>query len=80
MNQPAFPIADPFAVKSPSNQADALRLQNGMTLLDYFAAKAMQAALESNHPIALQFSHADRAELAYNQAEAMMAERAKRGL
>lgn len=40
---PAFPIADPFAVKCPSTTSDALQLQRGMTLRDYFAAKAMQS-------------------------------------
>ena len=44
-NQPAFPIADPFSIKCPSTEEDALRLRNGMTLRDYFAAKAMQAYL-----------------------------------
>ncbi len=39
---PAFPVADPFAVKCPPTDAEALRLQQGMTLRDYFAAKAMQ--------------------------------------
>jgi hypothetical protein len=37
---PAFPVADPFAVKCPRTDADALRLQQGMTLRDYFATKA----------------------------------------
>jgi hypothetical protein len=39
---PAFPVADPFAVKCPSTDSEALRLQQGMTLRDYFAAKALQ--------------------------------------
>jgi hypothetical protein len=77
-NQPAFPIADPFAVKSPSNQADALRLRNGMTLLDYFAAKAMQGMWAS--PIGVDWDNHAIAEEAYRMAEAMMAERVKHGL
>ena len=39
---PAFPVADPFAVKCPPTDAEALRLQHGMTLRDYFAAKALE--------------------------------------
>lgn len=42
---PAFPVADPFAVKCPSTDVEALRLQQGMTLRDYFAAHAMQGLL-----------------------------------
>jgi hypothetical protein len=29
---PAFPISDPFSVKGPATEADALRLRDGMTL------------------------------------------------
>lgn len=46
-NEPAFPIADPFAVKGPKTEAEALRLQQGMYLRDYFAAKALQGWLAS---------------------------------
>lgn len=42
---PAFPVADPFAVKCPPTDAEALRLQQGMTLRDYFAAKAMPTVI-----------------------------------
>ncbi len=34
----AFPVADPFAVKCPKTTDEAMRLQSGMTLRDYFAA------------------------------------------
>ena len=42
---PAFPVADPFAVKCPPTDSEALRLQQGMALRDYFAAKAMQGVI-----------------------------------
>ena len=54
--------------------------QEGMTLRDYFAAKAMQAWLstftESRHP-AENGGLADFAKGAYAVADAMLAERAK---
>ena len=49
---------------------------NGMTLRDYFAAKAMQAA--ATNPIGADgFTFSERAEWAYQQADAMLKERAK---
>ena len=36
---PAFPIVDPFSVKGPGNETEALRLRNGMTLRQYAAIK-----------------------------------------
>lgn len=70
---PAFPVADPFAVKCPRTDADALRLQQGMTLRDYFAAKAMQATVQawistSQYPITDEIV----AENAYGIADAML--------
>lgn len=58
-NQPAFPTSD--------------TLYGGMSLLDYFAAKAMQAAIING--ILGAGAIADRS---YNQAEAMMVERKRR--
>ena len=40
---PAFPLADSCCEYGNTNRSDA----NGMTLRDYFAAKAMQAVLTS---------------------------------
>lgn len=66
-NEPAFPIKQPLT-------NDAL----GLTMLDYFAAKALQGMWAS--PVGVDWdNHAIAAE-AYRSAEAMMAERAKRGL
>lgn len=62
---PAFPVADPFAVKCPSTDVEALRLQQGMTLRDYFAAKAMQM-LRSD--LSVDWT----AERAYEMADAML--------
>jgi hypothetical protein len=42
---PAFPVADPFIAMNPKTEAEAKRLQGGMTMRDYFAAKAMQAVI-----------------------------------
>ncbi|ARK86083.1 hypothetical protein [Burkholderia pseudomallei] len=41
---PAFPVADPFAL-NPRDKAEMERLASGMTLRDYFAAKAMAGML-----------------------------------
>jgi hypothetical protein len=49
---------------------------HGMTLRDYFAAKAMQAAA-TNPTGADGFTFSQRAAWAYQQADAMLAERAK---
>lgn len=63
--QSAFPVTDAYTVST----------ERGMTLRDYFAAKAMAALLsrtdyESN-------SYQDVAEMAYIAADAMMLERDK---
>jgi hypothetical protein len=47
----------------------------GMTLRDYFAAKAMQGMLSASNPILTKI--ADIAEGAYEIADAMLAERSK---
>jgi hypothetical protein len=57
-NPPAFPND---AVKDPFDKA-------GMTLRDYFAAKAMQAFLTSNRDLSWQ----ELGALSYDAADAMM--------
>lgn len=47
---PAFPVADPFCGAGPNSVAEAVRLRNGMSLRDYFAAKAMQGELAAQTP------------------------------
>ena len=70
---PAFPVADPFAVKCPSTDVEALRIQQGMTLRDYFAAKAMQGIMAGRFPIMLEPDAEHKvAEAAYIQADAML--------
>ncbi|WP_431290427.1 hypothetical protein [Burkholderia cepacia] len=71
---PAFPIADPFAL-NPRDKADMERLASGMTLRDYFAAKAMAAHIsrfqaEEN---SIDFPRDDTiAQWAYEHADAMI--------
>jgi phage head maturation protease len=60
---PAFPVGEEALIRN---------LQ-GATLRDYFAAKAMQGVLASDADVVtLLMNHADRAEFAYNQADAML--------
>lgn len=44
---------------------------SGMTLRQYFAAKALQGILSTEQ--GLKLTHAERAEFAHNQADAMIA-------
>ena len=74
-NQPAFPIADPFSIKCPSTEEDALRLRNGMTLRDYFAAKAMQAYLTHQQILGTDLNTV--AKWSYNVADTMLKVRGK---
>ena len=46
-NIPAFPIADPFIAMKPQTEEEAKQLQGGMTLRDYFAAKALYFCLKN---------------------------------
>jgi hypothetical protein len=70
---PAFPIADPFAVKGPKNEAEALRLQSGMTLRDYFAIRAFQTRLAKYNDWTLT----ELTEQSYADADAMLEARKK---
>jgi len=62
-NEPAFP-------GEISQNTTISRQWSGMTLRDYFAAKAMEV-------FAVDYSYEKTAESAYMQADAMMRERAK---
>ncbi len=66
-NPPAFP--QPIASNDFAHSTDSVRA--GMTLLDYFAGQALAGYLDNDTP-------PGAASLAYQAAEAMMAERAKR--
>ena len=74
---PAFPVHAPFIAHQPGTVDLAQRLAEGMTLRDYFAAKALPAA----YNWALEYPEEDHwtltASEAYNMADAMLAERAK---
>jgi hypothetical protein len=67
---PAFPIADPFIAMKPQTEKEAKLLQGGMTLRDYFAAKAMAAFLIDADMTRSQVT--DFAESSYIMADAMM--------
>jgi len=67
---PAFPVADPFACNAPKTMAEALRIANGMTLRDYFAAKAMQGSLAGK---TFDFEEIElEAKMAYEISDAML--------
>ena len=72
---PAFPVTDPSWIE-PRNVAESKRAAEGMTLRDYFAAMAMQAAA-TNSVGAASLTFAERANWAYIQADAMLVERNK---
>ena len=73
MNPPGFPRP---AVFTQTHGLASVAL-DGMTLLDYMAAKAMQGIVASDTEVALLMNHADRAEFSYHQANAMILERQK---
>lgn len=72
---PAFPriteIQDPLSVSWERPRYSKVLSQDGMTLRDYFAAKAMQAAA-TNPTGAEGFTFEERAAWAYQQADAML--------
>jgi hypothetical protein len=59
-NQPAFPTENAYMVST----------QQGMTLRDYFASKAMQGLLTAE--IVGEYSNEHVADIAYRIADAMM--------
>lgn len=68
------PAYDPVKGKNVEPGAKEVYVQIGMSLRDYFAAKAMQAAA-TNPAGADGFTFEQRAEWAYQQADAMLKER-----
>lgn len=72
---PAFPVSDVMALE-PRTTAEMVQLAHGMTLRDYFAAKALQGFMANkNRPTS--FSPEDDATYFYAIADAMLLERAK---
>lgn len=62
MDIPEFPKTPFIEIGTP---------QNGMTLRDYFAAKAMEVSIgDATRPPA--YTYADKAKYAYEMADAMM--------
>lgn len=87
-NPPAFPVperpASRQALACGEKQRTAPASANGMTLRDYFAAKAMQVVAQDDSWRDNQYVPQDglscmenNARLAYQIADAMLAERAK---
>lgn len=75
---PAFPVSDLFGME-PASPDHAFRLASGMSLRDYFAAKAMQGLiLNSQGTQGYDFAliQSTGAELAYEFADAMLKARA----
>ena len=71
-NPPAFPhVADILQIAGNSAVVKTLT-QNGMTLRDYFAAKAMQAAITGCATRGEVGLYSNWANLAYEMADAML--------
>ncbi len=70
---PAFPR--PFSKNGEYSDSSKHHAQDGMTLRDYFAAKAMQGW--TANPLPNDSSIQDVAAWAYRQADAMLAARTK---
>lgn len=75
---PAFPAPEAGIARFGEGNADAFM---GMSLRDYFAAKAMHmfhgTDITCERDIRRRFDFTDAASLAYQYADAMLAERAK---
>ena len=72
---PAFPQGELDATRGYTQLKAAAEC--GMTLRDYFAAKAMQGEIAAVHSVSGAWNPKSCAELAYEFADAMLAERAK---
>jgi hypothetical protein len=66
---PAFPAGERYELK------EGWRLEEGMTLRDYFAAKALQGMMASRSPNSPRFHPEDDAAYVYAVADAMLKER-----
>jgi hypothetical protein len=69
---PAFPRAPFEYIDNGSGLDWAVREQSGMTLRDYFAAKAMQGLLAQSQGTALGSAVEAAADYAYAMADAML--------
>lgn len=73
---PAFPRQH---ANADADKPGFVRGHEGMTLRDYFAAKAMQSLLNSGYEDGFEEDCKGLATLAYEIADAMLAEREKGG-
>lgn len=75
--QPAFPVADyDHQTFQPATVEDSKRQLSGMTLRDYFAAKALTTVPAYGHEDVATWAPEDFAKHAYAIADAMLATRA----
>lgn len=73
---PAFPVADyDHMVFEPKTVAETKRDLSGMTLRDYFAAKALSTVSAYGHKDVSTWAPADFAQHAYAIADAMITAR-----
>lgn len=70
-------MINPVKTKPENPPAFPNEYDSGMTLRDYFAAKAMQGYLRDEHHDGPVVDYGDVAEIAYAIADAMLAERSK---
>ncbi|MCK1788271.1 hypothetical protein L9Z73_29365 [Pseudomonas sp. TNT11] len=74
--QPAFPVADyDHQTFKPATVDEARRQLSGMTLRDYFAAKALSTVQAYSHEDVATWAPEDFAKHAYTLADAMLAAR-----
>jgi hypothetical protein len=73
----AFPEVRTDTVGSRGDYRQETYSVGGMTLRDYFAAKAMHAMYVAALPTGKQTAYTEVAKVAYFAADAMLAERAK---
>ncbi len=74
---PAFPTASSEWTNERNGDTGGEPAQEGMTLRDYFAAKAMQAAIHAAISGGANIGDSKIASLSYVMASAMLAERDK---
>ncbi|MFJ4113773.1 hypothetical protein [Pseudomonas sp. NPDC089758] len=72
---PAFPVSYDHDTFQPSHVDEAKQLMSGMTLRDYFAAKALQGLCAD--PNTADAKRADLVAECYELADAMLAARVK---
>ncbi|MDX4957269.1 hypothetical protein [Delftia acidovorans] len=72
---PAYPMADPFVVSTPKNEAEVQRLAQGMSLRDHFAGLAMQGICSLHDQWG--WATEDIARGAYEMADLMLRAREK---